>query len=891
MPERERPDPEALLKQLQSERAEAGEKGRLKIYLGMAAGVGKTYSMLADAQEMKRRGIDVVIGYLEPHGRHDTEALAEGLERIPLREMDYGGVLLREFDPDAALRRKPALLLLDELAHTNAPGSRHKKRWQDAEELLRAGIDVYTTVNVQHLESLNDVVAQVTGVRVGETLPDSIIAEASEVELVDLPPDELIQRIREGKVYIPEKVEQALEGFFKRKHLAALRELALRKTAESVDRQVQTYRQVEGAKEPWHTTERILVCVAPNRMATRVVRAARRMADALHGELLAVMVDSSRQSKVGAEGHQLAYEALRLAENLGAQTTVMSGDDIVKTVVEFAQSKNVTTLIVGKPLRAKWKEAVFGSFVDAIVRSSGDIDVHVITGPEETGTRLTLVPAKQRTDWTGWLFAVGVTGLATVMNLIVDPVFGDAGQVSVYLLGVAIVASRSSQSAAFLASLLSVVAFNYFFTAPRYTFTVHDPQYWFVFGVMMIVGLMISILTSRMKEQTRNASDRARRTLALYDLSRKLSSTRSRRELGTFAAEQIRNVFGCDVAVLVRSRKSGELFPAPASRTGFENHAKEQAVARWVVEHGKRAGIGTDTLPGSAGLYIPLSGELGPVGVLAVRWEGEGEWDVGQLHLLETFANQLAVAVERTNLAKDSHESAIEAEGERLRSTLLSSVSHDLRTPLAVISGAAEQLRERLDSGRERELADSIAEEASRLERQVRNLLDMTRVRAGALNIKKEWQSLEELIGAALARTDLLLAQHQIHVDLPSDLPILQLDGVLMEQVFVNLLENAARHTPAGTNLWIGARRLGNELRVEFANDGPSIDPAELATIFEKFSQGLGARGGSGLGLAICRAIVDAHGGEISAEPRQPAGVRFLISLPVSGKVPEVPVG
>lgn len=891
MPERKRPDPEALLKQLQAERAEVSGKGRLKVYLGMAAGVGKTYSMLADAQEAKKRGVDVAIGYLEPHGREETDNLANGLERIPLRDIPHGGVTLKEFDPDAALKRRPELLLLDELAHTNAPGSRHAKRWQDAEELLRAGIDVYATVNVQHMESLNDVVAQITGIRVAETLPDSIIADANEVELIDIPPEELIQRIRDGKVYIPEKVEQALEGFFKKKHLTALRELALRKTAESVDRQIQTFREIEGALEPWHTTDRILVCVAPNRMATRVVRAARRMADALHGELLAVTVESSRQAKVGATGRQLAYEGLRLAENLGAQTTVLSGDDIVKAVTEFARSKNVTTLIVGKPVRPKWKELLFGSFVDSMVRSSGDIDVHVITGPEEMGTRLTLKPAPQVTDWKGWLFALLSTGAATGMNAVLDPYFGDAGKVSLYLLGVAIVASQSSQSASFLASLLSVASFNFFFTDPRYTFTVNAPQYWFVFAVLLIVGLMISILTSRHKEQSRSESERAKRTSALYDLSRKLSSTRSRRELGAFAAEQVRSVFGCDVAVLVRSRKTGDLFAAPPSRTRFELQPKEQAVAKWVVEHGKRAGKGTETLPGSEGLYLPLNGERGPVGVLAVQWEWESEWDIGQLHLLETFANQLAVAVERTNLAKDSHESAIEAEGERLRSTLLSSVSHDFRTPLSVISGAAEQLRKRLKSGREHELADSIATEASRLERQVRNLLDMTRVRAGALNVRKEWQSLEELVGAALSRTDLLLAEHKIHVELPPDLPLLELDGVLVEQVFVNLLENAARHTPPGTSIWILAETGNGAIRIEFANDGPSLEPSELTTIFDKFSQGPKARGGSGLGLAICRAIMEAHGGEISAEPRHPKGLRFLISLPISKTAPEVPVG
>ncbi|HMS57109.1 MAG TPA: DUF4118 domain-containing protein, partial [Fimbriimonadaceae bacterium] len=616
MPGRERPDPEALLKQLKSEQPAVGGKGRLKVYLGMAAGVGKTYAMLADGQDQKARGRDVVIGYLEPHGRKETEALAEGLEYIPLREIAYGAVTLKEFDIDAALSRKPEILLLDELAHTNAPGSRHAKRWQDAEELLRAGIDVYVTVNVQHLESLNDVVAQIIGIRVAETVPDAVIADAEQVELIDLPPEELIQRLRDGKVYVPQKVEQALEGFFKKKHLTALRELALRKTAESVDRQVQTFREIEGAREPWHTTDRILVCVAPSRLATRVVRASRRMADALHADLLAVTVESPRQSKVGLAGRQLAFDGLRLAESLGAETSVLTGDDIVSTVMEFARSKNVTTLIVGKPVRPKWKEILFGSFVDALVRSSGDIDVHVITGPEKTGTVLMTRPVPHGTDWKGLLFAASVTGVATVINVVVDPYFGEAGKVSIYLLAVAAVASRSSQSAAFLASLLSVASFNFFFTDPRYTFSVSDPQYWIVLAVMLVVGLTISILTNRHKEQSRSESERARRTSALYDLSRKLSSTRSRTELGAFAAEQIRRVFGCDVAVLIRSRKTGDLFAAPASESGFELQPKEQAVAKWVVEQGKRAGKGTDTLPGSEALYLPLNGERGPVGVL-----------------------------------------------------------------------------------------------------------------------------------------------------------------------------------------------------------------------------------------------------------------------------------
>jgi two-component system, OmpR family, sensor histidine kinase KdpD len=863
----------------------------MKIYLGMAAGVGKTYAMLADAQDAKARGVDVVVGYLEPHGREATEAMAEGLERLPMREVRHGNAILREFDLDAALARRPGLLLLDELAHTNAPGSRHKKRWQDAFELAQAGITVHSTVNVQHFESLNDVVAQITGVRVSETVPDSVLGEATEVELVDIPPDELVQRLREGKVYVPDKVEQALDGFFKQKHLAALRELALRKTAERVDRQIQDYRAVEGVREPWHTTERILVCVAPNRLATRVVRAARRMADAVHAELLAVTVESPRQARLGTEGRRLAYEGLRLAESLGAQTTVLHGDDIARELLEHARSKNVTTVVVGKPLRPRWKETLYGSVVDAILRASGDIDVHVITGPEESGTRLGSATKPDVRDWEGWGSAVALVGAATAFCVGLEPTLGEEGTVAVYLLAVTVVASRSSRSAAFLASLLSVIGFNFFFIEPRLTLEVNEPRHWIVFAVLFAVGLIVSLLTARLKEQGQSSSERARRASALYELSRKLSGTRSRTELGAFAAAQIREAFGCDVAVLVRSRGTGELFPAPASRTGFETEAKEEAVARWVLDHGTRAGQGTDTLPGSQGLYLPLNGGRGTVGVLAVQWRQGSEPDVGESHLMETFANQVAVAIERTNLAKDSHEAALEAERERLRSTLLSSVSHDFRTPLSVIIGAAEQLQAGLPRGPQRELAEAVAQEASRLDRHVRNLLDMTRLRSGPLQVRREWQSLEEIVGAALARTEPLLARHSVKVNVDAGLPLLELDGVLMEQVFVNLLENAARHTPEGTAVFVHARLKGDRLQIAVENDGPPLSDTELRTVFLNAAQGAGSGGGTGLGLAICRAIVEAHGGTVRAEPLLPTGVRFLIELPAGRAAPEVPIG
>lgn len=886
MPERARPDPDALLAQ-----ARGYARGRLKVFLGMAAGVGKTYSMLQAAQEEKKRGVDVVIGYLEPHGRVETEAMAEGLERVPTRAI--ANTSIREFDLDAALARKPQVVLVDELAHTNASGSRHAKRWQDLQELLLAGIDVWTTVNIQHLESLNDVVAQITDIRVNETVPDAVVNEAHEVELVDIPPDELIERLHEGKVYVPEKVEQALESFFKKRNLLALRELALRHTAERVEEQVRTARAAEGAVEPWHTNERILVCVAPNKMAGRVVRAAKRMAGSLHAELIAAFVESARQSSVSELDRARAAEALRLAESLGARTVTLSGQDIARELVRYGQANNVTTIVVGKPVRPKWREVLFGSVVDSIVRASGDIDVHVITGADDLGTQQRLLSRDGADDTKGYIAAIVVTTIASLICELMTRSFADINLVMVYLLGVTFVATRFTKRAAMLASLLSVLAFDYFFVSPRLTFAVSDTQYVFTFGVMLLVALLVSTLTSKLREQSLAASDRELRTAALFDLSKKLSSTRSRREIGAFAADKIREVFNCDVAVLIRSRQTGKLFPGPESRTGFERSEREQGVAEWVKDHGLKAGKGTDTLPAVEGVYYPLNGERSCVGVLALRWDGQPPGTPSQVHLVETFANQLAVAIERTNMAKDSHESSLEAERERLRSTLLSSVSHDLRTPLSVISSAAEQLRNRasMTNREDRELAESIASEASRLERQVRNLLDMTRLESGSLQLRNDWQSLEEIVGSAIVRTEHMLTGHVLHVDLPPSFPLLWLDQVLFEQVFVNLLENASKHTPAGTNIWVRASQGQSDTLIVVENDGPNLVPVELDSVFDKFGRGSDAsHHGSGLGLAICRAVVQAHGGSIRAEARVPQGVSFVIALPVKELAPEVPL-
>ena len=895
MPETEnhRPDPDALLAQVRRDDRESGV-GRLKIYLGMAAGVGKTYSMLADAREESHRGREIVIGYLEPHGRVETEAMADGMERLPLLSLEHKGVVLREFDLDGALTRHPSLLLVDELAHTNAPGSRHRKRWQDVEELLQAGIDVATTVNIQHIESLNDVVAQITGVIVAETVPDVLVNQASEIELIDIPPDDLIQRLQAGKVYVPEKIEQALRGFFRKGNLLALRELALRHTAERVDEQVRTHRAAEGAVQPWHTRDRVLVCIAPNQLGVKLVRAACRLATNLHADLIAIYVDSTGQSGVTDVDRNRAREAMRLAESLGAETVVLTASDIVSEVMRVARARNVTTIVVGKPLKARWREVLFGSVVDELVRASGDVDVHVISGDPGTGTPSHFQRRDETHDVRGYGLAVITTLVATGIAKLIQPYLAQTNLAMVYLLGVALVAGRHSRRAAILSAFLSVAAFDFFIVPPAGTFAVSDLQYLFTFAAMVVVAMVIATLTAQLREQSLAASRRERRTAALYDLSKKLSSTRSRQEIGQFAASKVKEVFGGEVSVMIRSRRSGEIFSAPESDSRFENAPNERAVSQWVLDHGKSAGRGTDTLPGAEGLYLPLNAETGCVGVLALRAETDVVVDPGRMHLLETFANQLAVAIERTNLAKDAHEASLQIERERLRNSLLSSVSHDLRTPLAVILGAAEGLRDqgRFTTERDRELVAGIAEEATRLTVQVRNLLDMTRMESGEVNLNCEWQSIEELVGSALDRSESALDGHSVSMQLPDDLPLVKVDGALMEQVFVNLFENAGRHTPPGTNITVSAQSSGQRLVVTIQNDGPPFADGESERIFGKFQRAPGTKAlGFGLGLAISRAILEAHGGTITARNRPSTGVQFDMQLPIGAPAPEVPVG
>jgi two-component system sensor histidine kinase KdpD len=887
-----RRDPDALLARVQEEQARA-HRGKLKIFFGAAAGVGKTYAMLEAARQRQAVGVDAVIGWVETHGRAETEALLLGLERLPVRVVEYRGTTLRELDLDAALARRPSLVLVDELAHTNAPGSRHAKRWQDIAELLAAGIDVYTTLNVQHLESLNDVVARVTGVPTRETVPDSVLETADEVELVDLPPDDLIQRLRDGKVYVPEQAGQAVRRFFRKGNLIALRELALRTTAARVDAQMEVYRRDHAVPAIWPVAERILVCVSPSPFAARVVRAARRMATGLRAEWVVVYVETPGQAQLPAVDRDRAVQTLNLAEQLGAETVTLTGHDVAAEVLGYARRRNVTRIVLGKPARPRWREMLFGSVVNELVRRSGDIDVYVITGEREGPQPSTAERPAPPVDWPGYAQAVGVVAVCSGVAWLMFPRFAPANLIMVYLLGTVLAAWRLRRGPSILVSLLSVAAFDFFFVPPYLTFAVTDTQYVITFAVMLVVAVVISTLTTRLRAQAEAARQRERRTAALYSMTRTLVSQRGLDDLLSAATRHIADMFGARVAMLLPGpdgqllRRAGELAPGA-------DEPRESAVAQWVQEHGQMAGRGSATLPGARALYLPLKAARGTVGVLGVEPAADDAFATPeQLHLLETFAAQTALAIERVALVDEAQQARLRSETERLRNSLLSAVSHDLRTPLATITGSASALVEQeaeLDVEARRELAQAIQEEADRLNRLVHNLLEMTRLESGGIRVRKDWHPLEEVVGSALARVEKRLGARRVAIDLPSDLPLVPLDPLLIEQVLINLLDNAIKYTPEGSPLEISASVEGHAVCVTVADRGPGFAPGEETRVFDKFYRGreAGTRSGAGLGLAIARGIVEAHGGVVAAEPRPGGGALFRLALPLAVDPPEI---
>lgn len=900
-------DPDALLAHVQAEER-AAKRGKLKIFFGATAGVGKTYAMLEAAQRRKAEGTDVVVGYVEPHGRPETERLIDGLETIAFLMLQDGPALVREFDLDRALARKPKLLLVDELAHTNAVGARHAKRWQDVDELRDAGIDVWTTVNVQHLESLIDVVAGITAVRIQETVPDTVFESADEVELIDLPPDDLLQRLREGKVYVPERVRVAIDNFFRKGNLIALRELALRKTAERVDAAMDRYRATEGIGAPWAAGERVLVGVGPSSDGESLVRAGKRLAAALHAPWIVVYVETPDLIRLPETERNKRITWLRLAESLGAEAVTLGGHSAGAELVSYAQTRNATRVLLGDPSRkgvARWLRP---STVDHVLARIRGIDVTVVKSTEamrvarspmlaRSAAYLAAPPSgKQR--WPSYVGAMVGVLAATALAWFTTPVLNEPNVVMIYLLAITLIAWRFGREPSVLAAIASTLAYNFFFVPPLFTLNVADGQYLITFTVLTAVGLLIGTLMNSVRLQARVAGHRERRTALLYAMSRELAAVRGVDNMARVAIRHIGEVFEAQVVLLLPDETGALEYPGSETEPSSLRGA-DLSVAQWVQDHGQPAGLGTDTLPGTAARYLPLASSdprRGQLGVLAVLPANPRRILLPeQAHLLETFASQLALALERAQLADQAQAAKVQAETESVRNSLLAAISHDMRTPLAVIGGAASSLaadESRIDTATRRELAQSIVEQSSQMTQLVANVLDMTRLESGAGVVKPEWVSLEEIVGSALHRLRRPLAAHEVSTRLEDAPTLIHADPVLLEQLLYNLLENAVKYTPPGSRIHITARRAVDEVELLVADDGPGFAPdIEPSSLFEKFQRGRaeGAIGGVGLGLAICRAIARAHGGEIRAERIPAGGALFIVSLPHAREAPVVP--
>lgn len=895
MEEDKRPDPDELLSRItaEEEKEEQSTRGKLKIFFGACAGVGKTYSMLLAGREALSEDIDVVIGLIETHGREETKKLLEGIPILPHREVQYRGTLIKEFDIDAALRRKPQLILLDELAHTNAPGSRHPKRWNDVEELLEAGISVYTTINVQHLESLNDVVARITGVWVKETVPDAVFDKADEISLVDIPSELLLKRLKEGKVYIaPEAKKRAAQNFFKKSNLIALRELALRRTAERVDALMDIYKTASGGTQGWSGADRILVCIGPDALSTRLVRAAKRMAGGLKSPWTAIYIENERHYRLGKEGQEAVERTLRLAERMGGKTEIVQGGQkAFEDVLAYAHVHGFTKIVVGKTPRPRWREIIYGTLADELIRGSGDIDVYVITGGEMEGGRPVFkLPLWQtHTPWQYYLAAPAVVGVFTMLMLFVRDFLESASLVMIYLIAIVGIALRYGRGPSLLSTLLAAFSFNFFFVSPYYSFKMSEEQHTVTFLVLLAAGIVIGTQTSRLRMQAVYARKREKSTEMLLTMSRELSATRDKVTLAQIAAQHVADIADSDIFIWLPDHK-GQLQTLVAETEVEEQKVdpvRDESVALWAFTHRQNAGLGTDTLPGSRMLCLPLSGSGGVVGVLGAMPHAAdtGAYATEQVEMLESLASVIASALERAASAELVEKTLIEAESEKLRNVLLSSVSHDLRTPLAAITGAASALLiegGKLGDEHRKELLKSIHEEGARLARMVTNLLDVSSLESGLVKLNKELYFIEELIGSALMRVEGKLSDHKVITNIEHGLPLLRMDGLLIEQVLVNLLENAADYTPPGTTVTISAITEKPDIHVVIADNGPGIPKGDEERIFDKFYAGAGrSAAGGGLGLAICRGIIHAHGGKIWAQNAPEGGAIFTFTMPI----------
>ncbi|WP_315926384.1 sensor histidine kinase KdpD [Mesorhizobium sp. SP-1A] len=887
----QRPSPEALL---EAARREETRLGKLKIFVGAAPGVGKTYAMLQQGRARRQDGYDIVVGVVETHGRKETAALLEGLEIVPRRKLDYRGQQLEEMDLDAIVARHPQIVLVDELAHTNAPGSRHPKRYIDVQEILNRGIDVYTTVNIQHIESLNDVVAQITHVRVRETVPDAIFDRADAVELVDLTPDDLIQRLKEGKVYVPGQARRALEHFFSSANLTALREMALRRTADRVDEQLLTEMRSRAIQGPWAAGERVLICVSEDPRAPALVRYGKRLADRLHGPFTALAVEGSRSLQLSEQQRDRIADTLRLAQSLGGEAVTIPGGDrrIADDVIHYAQTNNVTHIVVGKSLRSRWFEILHGSVVHDLVRRSGNISVHVVAG-EETLEKASAREQARQGARAGLAnprpYAVALAAVAGALGFsrLMLPLVGVETVDLIFMTAIVAVAVRFGLWPSLLASVAASLCYNFFFMQPIFTFSISDPKNIAAFAFFIVVAGVVSNLAGRVRAQAVVAAARARTTESLYTFSRKLAGVGTLDDVLWATAYQTALMLKVRVVLLLPEEG------AIAIKAGYppEDMLDEAdlAAANWAWQNDRPAGRGSDTLPGAKRLFLPMRTGRGAIGVVGIDADRQGPLlTPDQRRLLDALIDQSALAIERVHLVEDMDRVKRTVETDRLRSALLTSISHDLKTPLAAVLGSAGTLRDlagNLSEAEKAELLGTIIDEAERLNRFIANLLDMTRIESGAIGPKLTPHDLGEIVDTALRRAGKILAGHEIDLQLSADLPMVALDPVLFEQALFNLLDNAAKYAPAGTTVRLHGWRDGESVYLQVADEGDGIPPDDLEHVFDKFYRARKAdrvRAGTGLGLAIARGFVEAMGGTVVAANRPDRnGAVFTIRLPV----------
>lgn len=892
-----RPDPDQLLAQVQSA-AERARRGKLRIFFGASAGVGKTYAMLESARNSRATGTDIVVGYVEPHGRAETERLLEGLERLEPLRIQYRGIARLEFDLDAALQRHPVVLVVDELAHSNLvegePAPRHEKRWQDVEELLAAGISVWTTVNVQHLESLNDVVASITGVRQQETVPDHVFEDADEVELIDLPPDDLLERLRVGKVYTADRVATATQKFFRKENLTALREIALRKTADRVDAAMQVFDARDSAGRPWLARDRLIVAPGPDAQAEQLVRAGKRLADALDAEWTVLYVETPAMLRLSEPQRNRRIDVLRLAESLGAETVTLDGPSAADVILEYARTRKATRIVVGAPKRRGWRALLRPSTVTELVHRAGPIDVIAVgpgstapaitRGPGTRATRMAQIPARSGIPWPRYCWASATTMAATAIAWAMYPHFELTNLVMVYLLGAAVAGLRFGRGPAILTSVANVAAFDFFFVPPRFTFAISDLQYLVTFAVMLVVAFAIASLTASVRQQTRIAGHRERRTAALYAMSRELSRTRGAVNMAAVAVRHVEDVFASQALVLLPGA-DGRLHSPRNPQGNAPVWRADLSIAQWVYHHHEPAGLGTDTLAGAKAFYLPIRGSKLTFGVLAVLPGNPRRILLPeQRHLLETFASQLAVGLERAMLAEESEAAHVAAETETLRRRLLASIAHDLKRPLAAIKEASMSLAHGAEVTEDRRigLARSIEASADQLTDVIENSLELVRLQAGAVALRVEAHGIAEITAAVLERLRGTLARHRVVMQLPLELPHVHVDAPLIEEVFENLLKNAARYTPPGSTVTVEALADARWVRVSVRDDGPGLPPGDPTLLFLPFQRGGSRAAGAGLGLAICKTIIAAHGGTIVARRNELHGAAFEFTLPVA---------